>query len=165
MDTTRVRHLEGSVWDDHPVSPDVPNPSDVAEGPAPLTGSTPPVTEAGHLVAPTDTGPLAEPAPDWTGSLVIEDGVIPRRLRRPLDLARFVLAIVIAAATVLVAWFATSTAAGLDSDISVGASLLPSFVVLVLNVIGGIGTLGLPIAVVQLSVGALYVWVLAAMLG
>ena len=105
------------------MSPDVPPPSDVAAGLPP--------TEL-DLDAPM--------------SMVIEDGVIPRRLRRPLDLARFVLAIVITAATVLIAWFATSTAAGLDSDIASGASLLPSFVVLVLNVVGGIGTLGLPIA-------------------
>ena len=89
---------------------------------------------------PSDTG-------EQPISIVIEDGVIPRRLRRPLDLARFVLALVISAAIVLGAWFATSTAAGLDSDISSGASLLPSIVVLALNVIGGIGTLGLPIAV------------------
>ena len=87
------------------------------------------------------TGPISQLA-----AVVIEDGVIPRRLRRPLDLARFVLAIVITAAIVLVAWFATSTAAGLGSDIATGASLLPSLVVLALNVIGGIGTLGLPIA-------------------
>jgi uncharacterized protein (TIRG00374 family) len=114
MDTTRVRHPEGTVWDDQPVSADVPIPSETGEQPI---------------------------------SLVIEDGVIPRRLRRPLDLARFVLALVISAAIVLGAWFATSTAAGLDSDISSGASLLPSIVVLALNIIGGIGTLGLPIAV------------------
>jgi uncharacterized protein (TIRG00374 family) len=114
MDTTRVRHPKGTVWDDQPVSADVPIPSETGEQPI---------------------------------SLVIEDGVIPRRLRRPLDLARFVLALVISAAIVLGAWFATSTAAGLDSDISSGASLLPSIVVLALNIIGGIGTLGLPIAV------------------
>jgi uncharacterized membrane protein YbhN (UPF0104 family) len=87
------------------------------------------------------------PIPDAAGTIVIEDRDIPRRVRRPLDLARFVLALTIAAGTVLVAWFATSTAAGLDEDISEGASLLPSVVVLVLNVVGGIGTLGLPIAV------------------
>ena len=90
----------------------------------------------------TSTGPL--PVLDQT--LVIEDGVVPRRLRRPLDLARFVLAIVITAGIVLVGYFATQTAAGIDTDLTTGAALLPSLVVLVLNVIGGIGTLGLPIA-------------------
>ena len=94
----------------------------------------------------TDVPPFVD-ATDVGGSVVIEDAQAPRRLRRPLDLARFVLAVAIAAATVLVAWFASSTAAGLDEDISQGASQLPSVVVLGLNVIGGIGTLGLPIAI------------------
>lgn len=97
------------------------------------------IPEGLHLEVPT------EPDTD-AGTVVIEDGVIPRRLRRPLDLARFVLAIVIAAAIVLVAYFATSTAEGIGSDISTGAALLPSLVILALNIIGGIGTLGLPIA-------------------
>ena len=61
--------------------------------------------------------------------MVIEDTQGPKRVRRPLDLARFVLALVITAAIVLVSYIATDTAAGLDSDIERGASLLPSFVV------------------------------------
>jgi uncharacterized protein (TIRG00374 family) len=91
-------------------------------------------------------GPAATPTAMLDHTLVIEDGVIPRRLRRPIDLARFLLAIVIAAGVVLVAYFATQTAAGIDTDITTGAALLPALIVLVLNVIGGIGTLGLPIA-------------------
>ena len=79
-------------------------------------------------------------------TLIIEDGVIPLRVHRPLDLARFVLAVAVTVGIVLIAWFASSTSAGLDSDLSSTASLLPGFVVLLLNVIGGIGTLGLPIA-------------------
>ena len=103
--------------------------------------------------------PSAEPAPQPTvaiprpqapsapqSTVVIEDGVIPRRLRRPLDLARFLVAIAATAATVIVTYFATSTTEGLEEDISGGAALLPSFVILALNVIGGIGLLGLPIA-------------------
>ncbi len=107
--------------------------SDVVPADPGTDASRPPATPAdlGHVLDHT---------------LVIEEGAIPRRLRRPLDLARFVLSIAIAAVTVLVAWFATSTAAGIDSDITSGASLLPGLVVLALNVIGGIGTLGLPIA-------------------
>ena len=102
----------------------------------------PPVTSGVPTYSDADTV-----GPDASGTVVIEDRDIPRRVRRPLDLARFVLALTITAVTVLVAWFATSTAAGLDEDISEGASLLPSAVVLLLNVVGGIGTLGLPIAV------------------
>ena len=84
-------------------------------------------------------------APEST-TVVIEDGLIPRRLRRPLDLLRFVIAIVIAVLIVLIGYFATSTTAGLDQDITSNVAKLPSLIVLVLNVIGGIGTLGLPIA-------------------
>jgi len=116
------------------------------------------VTEPAYVVPPADGGlrtqashaeaavPAPASPPDLDQTLVIEDGVIPRRLRRPLDLARFVLAILITAAIVLVAYFATETAAGLDTDLTTGAALLPSLLVLALNVIGGLGTLGLPIA-------------------
>ncbi len=93
-----------------------------------------------------DAEPDVPQVPDIEQTLVIEDGVIPRRLRRPLDLARFVIALLIAAAILLVAYFATETAAGLDTDLDTGAALLPSLLVLVLNVVGGLGTLGLPIA-------------------
>lgn len=86
------------------------------------------------------------PPPD-SPTVVIEDPQGPKRVRRPLDLARFVLALAITAAIVLVSYIATDTAAGLDSDLESGASLLPSFVVLLLNIVGGLGTLGLPIAV------------------
>lgn len=86
-------------------------------------------------------------APPDSQTVVVEDPQGPKRVRRPLDLARFVLALAITAAIVLVSYIATDTAAGLDSDIESGASLLPSFVVLLLNIIGGLGTLGLPIAV------------------
>ena len=79
--------------------------------------------------------------------MIIEDRKAPRRVRRPLDLARFVVALAITAAVILVAWFATSTTAGLDSDLTEGVSKLPSFVVLALNIVGGIGLLGLPIAI------------------
>lgn len=116
------------------------------------------MTEPAYVVPPADGGlrtqashaeaaiPAPASPPDLDQTLVIEDGVIPRRLRRPLDLARFVLAILITAAIVLVAYFATETAAGLDTDLTTGAALLPSLLVLALNVIGGLGTLGLPIA-------------------
>lgn len=87
------------------------------------------------------------PAPPAEPAVEVDEAEIPKRVRRPLDLARFVVALAISAAIVLIAYIATDTAAGLDSDIDSGASLLPSVLVLVLNVIGGIGTLGLPIAV------------------
>lgn len=87
----------------------------------------------------------ADSTPPGT-TVVIEDGVIPRRLRRPLDLARFLVALSAVGATVLVAYFATATTQGIEEDLTGGAALLPSFVILALNVIGGIGLLGLPVA-------------------
>ena len=141
------------------MSPDVPSPTDVVD-PTPDDGTgraVPGLPGPTEDPGPSGTNPTATPAatsaaaptatPDAASSVIIEDRDIPRRVRRPLDLARFMLALAISAAAVLVAWFATSTAAGLDDDISSGASLLPSFVILALNIIGGIGTLGLPIAV------------------
>lgn len=80
-------------------------------------------------------------------TVVIEDGVVPKRLRRPGDLARFIVAVILVTATFLLGWGASSTTAGLDEDISAGASLLPGFLVLTLNIIAGLGTLGLPIAI------------------
>lgn len=79
--------------------------------------------------------------------VIIDRDIAPRRLRRPLDLARFLLALAIAAGTVFIAWFATSTTAGLEEDLGSSVALLPSFVILALNIIGGLGTLGLPVAI------------------
>ncbi|CAB4937565.1 MAG: flippase-like domain-containing protein [Actinobacteria bacterium] len=91
--------------------------------------------------APGNTAP-GEILPD----AFISADEFPRRVRRPLDLARFTASLVLTASIVLVAWFATSTTAGIGTDLSTGAQLLPSLIVLALNIIGGIGTLGLPIA-------------------
>ena len=103
-----------------------------------------PATEAHPTVALPRPDVDAALAP--TTTVVIEDGVIPRRLRRPLDLARFLVAVAAVAATVLIAYFASGTTEGLEEDLTGGAQLLPSIVILALNVIGGIGLLGLPIA-------------------
>ena len=83
------------------------------------------------------------PAP----TVVVEDGTIPRRLRRPLDLVRFAVAILAAALTVLIAYFASGTSNGIAQDITGATGLLPSILVLLFNIIGGIGTIALPVAV------------------
>jgi hypothetical protein len=64
--------------------------------------------------APRQTVAIPRPVvpPPAQSTVVIEDGVIPRRLRRPLDLARFLVALAATAATVLIAYFATSTTEG-----------------------------------------------------
>jgi len=91
--------------------------------------------------------PGTQPLPNGSARApIIDDGAIKKRIRRPLDLARFVVAIALAAATTALGYFATSTTAGLDTDLEGGVALLPSLVVLALNIVGGIGSLGLPVA-------------------
>ena len=89
-------------------------------------------------------GPVTGTPP--TTSVHIEEGPFRRRIRRPLDLLRFVVAAAITAGIVLAAYFATSTTAGIEDDLTSGVSMLPGPVVLILNIVGGAGSLGLPIA-------------------
>jgi len=115
-----------------------------APGPEHL-GNEHPVTEDQVTVA------LPRPGQDPTASdvqatVVIEDGVIPRRLRRPLDLARFVLALVVIAGVVALAFFASGTTEGIEEDILSGTDRLPAVVVLTLNIVAGLGLVGLPFA-------------------
>jgi glycosyltransferase 2 family protein len=137
-----VRAPAATVWDDRPVTEqrmDAPGGADAARAPA-APNAARQVTDA-----PTVALPVPGPPPD-SGTLVVEDGVIPRRLRRPLDLARFLLAVALVAGTVVIAYFASSTTSGIDSDLEEGVRRLPDLVVLVLNIVGGIGILGLPVA-------------------
>lgn len=87
------------------------------------------------------TPPLA-----MSSTLVLEDGVLERRLRRTPDLARSLLSLLAAALTVAIAYVATRTTQGLDTDLLKASALLPSIVVLTLNLIAGAGTLMLPVA-------------------
>ncbi len=114
--------------------------------PEPDSGIESKFTIAGPIpYIPQDSAP--ELPPIAAGYLpVIDDGAIKKRIRRPLDLARFAVAIALAVGTIALGYFATSTTAGLDTDLESGVALLPSLIVLALNIIGGIGSLGLPIA-------------------
>ena len=125
-------------WDDHGVTQEVE-----PRGRVPDAGSASSDESRATVALPR---PEAMTLPPTSETVVIEDGVIPRRLRRPLDLARFLVALAATVITGLVAYFATGTTEGIEEDLTGGASLLPSFVILALNVIGGIGLLGLPIA-------------------
>jgi uncharacterized membrane protein YbhN (UPF0104 family)/tRNA A-37 threonylcarbamoyl transferase component Bud32 len=122
---------------------------DVAEG-MEVTGSSEQVTVALPRSTSLPEGPSSHAEESATdsghGTVVIEDGVIPRRLRRPLDLARFLLASALLAGTVVIAYFATGTAEGLEDDIISGADRLPSIIVLGLNIVAGLGLVGLPVA-------------------
>lgn len=97
----------------------------------------------------TGEAPVEAPSggPGETPVPVIDEEAIPKRLRRPLDLARLVAAVALAAALFVFAYFATGTTAGLEEDLTEASRQLPPLVILVLNVIGGIGLLTLPVAV------------------
>jgi len=81
-----------------------------------------------------------------TSTLVIEDAVINRRLRRPADLARFAFTIFAIVAVALLAYVAQSTTTGLDQDISQGANRLPAPIILITNLVSGFGALIFPAA-------------------
>lgn len=140
MDTTRVRQFPARVWDHRDVTLE-------ASAGGPQAADSPEPLGQPRSPEPPDLAGSPAPASSPDATIVIEDERIPKRVRRPLDLARFVVALAITAGIVLIAYFATDTAAGLDSDLESGASLLPSPLVLALNIVGGLGTLGLPIAV------------------
>ncbi|MBU6347633.1 MAG: flippase-like domain-containing protein [Actinomycetales bacterium] len=102
-------------------------------------------------------------------TLVIEDAVIERRLRRPIDLARFASAVLTIVAVGLLAYVAHQTTSGIDQDISQGANKLPGVVILIANIVSGFGAIVFP-AVVALDLmlrkrGRQLVEALAGMLG
>ena len=79
-------------------------------------------------------------------TVVIEADVIPRRLRRPIDLLRLVSAFATSALILAVSYFASSTAQGLESDLTKASGRIPEVIVVAANLIGLLGVLALPIA-------------------
>ena len=76
--------------------------------------------------------------------MVIEDAVLDRRLRRPGDLARFIVAILSIVAAGLLSYLAQGTTSGIGQDISQGATRLPGVLLLVAGFISGLGALLFP---------------------
>lgn len=87
------------------------------------------------------------PDPAAGGTIVIEDGVIPRRVRRPFDLVRALTAVAAMVLIVAVTFFLTGTTTGVEADINDVSQLLPGFLRTVVMVLAGFGILGLPAAV------------------
>jgi len=83
---------------------------------------------------------------DVHGTLVIEDGVIPRRVRRPADVIRLTLSLLGMAVLVAIAYFLSATSTGIEQDVTEVSGRLPSFLLVVLNVIAALGLIGLPLA-------------------
>lgn len=80
-------------------------------------------------------------------TLVIEDGVITRRVRRPVDLFRLVAALLGIAGVLAVATIALSTFSGIDEDVASSAAKLPAVIALALSTISGFGQFALPLVI------------------
>lgn len=89
------------------------------------------------------------PTPDGDedhGTVVIEGGVIPRRVRRPVDLLNIAISLIAGIAIVVVSYFLNSTSAGIDQDVANASTSLPALLMLALNVVAGLGIIALPVA-------------------
>lgn len=96
---------------------------------------------------PPPAAPLPPPVRDADlETVVIEADVIPRRLRRPIDLLRLLSAFALAAVILAISYFASAAAAGLESDLTKASDRIPSIIVVAANLIGLLGVLALPIA-------------------
>ena len=115
----------------------------MARSPAPLRDACHRRWQDLRVTAPDDALVLRDD--DGYSTLVIEDGVFPRRVRRPTDLLRIVLALVAGAVLVALAYFLTATTAGIESDITGAGNRLPGFIVAIVNLVAGFGVLLLPI--------------------
>ena len=91
--------------------------------------------------------PTREPAEDGAGTLVIETGVIPKRVRRPTDVLRLIAAIIAMALIVTVTYFLTSTSAGVQADIIEAGQQLPGFLKVAVTIMSGLGVFLLPVAI------------------
>ncbi len=125
-----------------------PSPTESPFAPHP---ESPVLADAEPPSAPTPTSP-AEQTPRYQPrqsdleTVVIEADVIPRRLRRPIDLLRLLAAFGTAALILAVAYFASATAAGLESDLTEASDRIPNIIVVAANLIGLLGVLALPLA-------------------
>lgn len=81
---------------------------------------------------------------DGPGPKVIEDDVVKKRLRRPWDIVRFLLALILIGVVLSAAYVATATTAGIGKDVQSVSSDLPDFVVYILDLVGLAGLLLLP---------------------
>jgi uncharacterized membrane protein YbhN (UPF0104 family) len=80
-----------------------------------------------------------------SSTMVIEDGVIPRQVRRPFDLVRLLTALLAMAVVVAVTYFLTATTTGVQLDVQTAGQRLPQLVTLALRFVGAIGILALPV--------------------
>lgn len=80
-------------------------------------------------------------------TVVIEGDIAPRRLRRPSDLLRLALTVLIATILVSISYVASATTSGLDSDLSQATGRIPSLVLTLTSWVGVLGAVALPLSV------------------
>ena len=90
--------------------------------------------------------PRAAAHPALSGVVIDEPETAPR-IRLPTDLFRLVLVLFVLAASLTIGTFATQTSEGVESDVTEAVSLLPGPLLFIINLIVGVGFLGLAIAV------------------
>lgn len=105
-----------------------------------------PAETAAGAVGPTAAGPAGGPEAA-ARTLVIEDGVISKSVRRPADLLRLVLALLLAAIALGLAYFAANTASGIGTDVADALQSLPGWLLAPISLVSALGILGLPVAV------------------
>ncbi|MEY3278325.1 MAG: hypothetical protein RLZZ426_811, partial [Actinomycetota bacterium] len=77
-------------------------------------------------------------------SVFIEEGVLPRRVRRPVDLVRMVGALLGIVGVLAISTIALRTFSGIDADVADSAAKLPAVIAIALSVLSGFGQLVLP---------------------
>jgi len=80
-------------------------------------------------------------------TMVIEDGIVARRVRRPADLLRFIIALAISVGLLGFGSILASTIKGLDNDLAKSATYLPSWLALPIGLLSSNGPVLLPIGV------------------
>ncbi|MCU0265198.1 MAG: flippase-like domain-containing protein [Actinomycetia bacterium] len=79
--------------------------------------------------------------------VVVVEPRLPRRVRRPADLLRLVVVVALAGLMVGLATVAVGTTDGLEQDLLGAATGLPRFILSVVTLVAGVGTLALPVAI------------------
>lgn len=82
-----------------------------------------------------------------SGTIVIEEGVFSKRVRRPIDVLRFTLALVGTFGVITLSTILLNTFSAIDQDVADSASRLPGIIALGLGIVTGIGQFVLPFIV------------------
>lgn len=111
----------------------------VPSDPAPAHPPQPGREESGAAAGQQDDG--AE------GPVIIEEGVLSARLRRPLDVVRMLLALLLCVFIFGFVWLAANASADLDEELLTASRRLPDALTLLLSAFASLGLLTLPVAV------------------